>query len=53
VGAPTISLGAGGSHEKLREVVVLIVSIKLCGGPAAKNKIINKIADINSFCLDV
>ena len=36
VGALTPALGAGGSHEKLREVVVLIVSVKFCGGPGPK-----------------
>ena len=36
VGALTPALGAGGSQEKLREVVVLIVSVKFCGGPGPK-----------------
>ena len=49
VGAPTSSIGAGGSQENSREVVVLIVSVKFSGGPGP----INKIAEINSFCLDV
>ena len=48
VGAPTPSLGAGGSHENSRDMVALIVSVKFCGGPLPENKI----AEINSLCLD-
>ena len=48
VGTSTPALSAGGSQEKLREVVVLMVSVKFCGGPLPENKF----AEINSLCLD-
>ena len=44
VGLSTPTIGAGGSHEKLREVVVRIISIKFWGGAGPiENEINSKI----------
>ena len=51
VGGLTPSIGAGRSHEKLREMFVFIVSIKFWGGPGPIEKEIQRYTPPLHVCI--